>query len=167
MGVPHTDLAGVPPSGWKGYPSGLNGIPPIRAGWGNPTCQDWMGYPLLGLDGGASPPPNSVNRVKIFPSLILWMWAVINVPIALLFTVHVQSMTGDSLWSQVPFWGRGTLAKTGVPYPSPTPPSQDWSISPPPPRQGQVMPRAVLLLRFPAETLFFCQKKFKITTDVQ
>ena len=30
------------------------GVLPIGTGWGTPLCQDWMKYPLLGLDGGTS-----------------------------------------------------------------------------------------------------------------
>ena len=92
-------------NGWGGYPIqswwwGVPGVPPSPSrpgwgypgyphhpdlGWGTPT-QTWegvpppplrpgMGYPPQTWDG--LPPPTSVDRLKILPSPILWMRAVI------------------------------------------------------------------------------------------
>ena len=44
-------------TGW-GYPPSRTGwgIPPFKTEWDPPLIQDWMGYPLLGLDRDTPPP---------------------------------------------------------------------------------------------------------------
>ena len=46
--------------------------------------------------------------------------------------------------------GKDLGPETAIPLPQKGTGTSDWGTPPPPPRQGQVTPRAVSLLRFPA-----------------
>ena len=72
---------GYPPSwSWMGYPRQQNKVPSCpNLGWGTPSPSSGpgVGYsPVWTRDGVPPPRPQSVNRLKLLPSLILRMRAV-------------------------------------------------------------------------------------------
>ena len=81
-GTPVQTWDGIPPIlTWDGVPPiwTWNGVPPVLTWDGVPPLQTWDGVlPHLDLGWDTPPPPTSVDRLKILPSLILRMRAVIR-----------------------------------------------------------------------------------------